>query len=66
MSDRAIVAETGFFATGDCLSGHHCRTCRNWEHGRSFREAIARGFHLADKDFCCPRGRPVGSCGTST
>lgn len=55
-----IDRDTGFFATGTCRLGVHCRTCRNRETGLAFRTAVAAEFNLADPDFNCPHGRPWG------
>ena len=56
---RDAPAAMGFFATVDCRSATHCRTCRAREAGRPFRAAVVRHFQHADPDpdFECPHGR---------
>ncbi len=55
-----IDRDIGFFATGTCRLGVHCRTCRNREAGMAFRTAVAAEFNLDAPDFDCPHGRQWG------
>lgn len=47
-----------FFKSATCLSGHHCKTCRNMDTGRPLRESWGRIYNIGDSvDFACPYNR---------
>ncbi|MBI5723179.1 MAG: hypothetical protein HZA50_04415 [Planctomycetes bacterium] len=56
--------KTDFFNSIHCASRLHCRTCRDREDGRKWREIIRGEFGNMDagfeSDFDCPRGLPWG------
>ena len=53
---------TLFTTTAHCETRVHCRTCRDKEGGRCWRESLATAFELpnGEIDFECPRGKPWG------
>lgn len=51
--------------TGHCLSGVHCRTCRDREGGADFRMAMGKRFEMPDGWPECPHGKPWGYIGKS-
>ena len=51
-----------FPETRHCRSGGHCRTCRDLEGGRAWRQSLAARFELPPgaPDFACPHGKAWG------
>jgi len=56
---------TEFTKTNHCRLHVHCRTCRDRENGRGWREQIAAHFAVDEIDWPCPDGRPWGYEGQS-
>lgn len=53
---------TTFHESVHCLSGSHCRTCRDQTDGRPWRASIARSLQGVSRvDFECPKGLPWGN-----
>jgi hypothetical protein len=49
-----------FVLTNHCTCRRHCKTCRNLEEGRSWRQGLQKFFTLPknEVDFSCPYGIP--------
>jgi len=43
-----------------CANGRMCRTCRNLEGGREWRQQIVERFSVPEVDWVCPRGHDWG------
>jgi hypothetical protein len=57
---------TSFFQSSHCQSQAHCRTCRDFVNGASFRASLQSIFKdLATPDFPCPKGLPWTPISTS-
>lgn len=53
---------TTFFDSLHCTSKVHCRTCRDKEGGKKWRESLLKVFEDVKKvDFNCPAGLPWGA-----
>jgi hypothetical protein len=55
-------AKLEFTNTIHCRSHAHCKTCRMFNDGRSWRESLLKAFRLPGDliDFECPEGRGWG------
>ena len=54
-----------FAETPHCRREAHCRTCRDREGGRKWREGIAKRYAVEGVDWECPLGHPWGYEGRS-
>lgn len=52
-----------FVTTVHCTSKLHCKTCRNKDGGRNWRQSLSKNFELPDNnvDFECPYGLQWGT-----
>ncbi len=49
-----------FFYSSVCADLVHCKTCRDKEGGRSWRESLRNAFLIPETDFECPRKNKWG------
>jgi hypothetical protein len=43
-----------------CRTEAHCRTCRDLDGGRKWRQSRRRAYTIPEDDFPCPLGHPWG------
>ena len=56
------MSQRPFIETGHCLSGLHCRLCRQREEGHPWRRALGAHWEMPPgyPEFECPHGKPWG------